>query len=95
MTSNLLKLMRLLGVSGLTAAPIAMMADKKKESDQLPGDSEEARIMQAEKQALRNYQASPAHQDRLGMMTEEEEMDQLLKDRQYKLDALKKLKGEF
>lgn len=95
MNPNLLKLIRLLSVSGVVAGPLAMMADKKKDPEQLPGDSEEAQIMQAEKQALRDYQASPARKDRMGMMTEEEEMDQLRKDRQYQLDALKKLKDEF
>lgn len=95
MSPNLLKLIQLLGASGLVAGPLAMMADKEKDPEQLPGNSEKARIMQAEKQALRNYQASPAHQAKLGMMTEEEEMDQLRKDRQYQLDALKKLKDEF
>lgn len=95
MNPNLLKLIGLLSASGLVAGPLAMMADKKKDPEQLPGDSEEAQIMQAEKQAMRDYQASPARKDRMGMMTEEEEMDQLRKDRQYKLDALKKLKDGF
>lgn len=96
MNPNLLKLIGLLNASGLVAGPLAMMADKEKDPEQLLGNSEKARIMQAEKQALRNYQASPAHQAKLGMMTEEEEeMDQLRKDRQYQLDALKKLKDEF
>ena len=93
MNPNLLKLIGLLSASGLVAGPLAMMADKEKDPEQLPSDSEEAKILQAEKQALRDYQASPARQDRMGAMTEEEEMDQLRKDRQYKLDALNKLRN--
>lgn len=95
MNPNLIKLLGLLAASGMAAAPLAMMADKKSETDQIPGDSEEAKIMQAERQAMRNYEASPARADRMGMMTDEEELDQLRKDRQYKLDALKKLKNGF
>jgi hypothetical protein len=95
MNPNILKLIGLLSASGLVAAPLAMMADKEKDPEQLPGDSEKAKILQAEKQAPRNYQASPAHQARIGAMTEEEEMDQLRKDRQYKLDALNKLRNGF
>jgi hypothetical protein len=93
MNPNILKLIGLLSASGLVAGPLAMMADKEKDPEQLPSDSEEAKILQAEKQALRDYQASPARQDRMGAMTEEEEMDQLRKDRQYKLDALNKLRN--
>jgi hypothetical protein len=93
MNPNILKLLGLLGASGMVAAPLIGMADK--DQQMLPSDSEKARIMQAEKQAIRDYQASPAHKDRMGMMTEEEEMDQLRKDRQYKLDALNKLRNGF
>lgn len=99
MNPNLLKLLGLLGAGGMIAGPLATIADKEKDPEMLPSDSEEAKILQAEKQAMRDYQASPARKDRLSAMTQDEmdsqEMEELEKARQYKLEALKKLRNGF
>jgi hypothetical protein len=65
MNPNILKLLALLGAGGMAAAPALMTGSREDEPQMLDSDSEEAQMMQAERQAGRDYMASPARQDRM------------------------------
>jgi len=67
MNPQLVKLLGLLAASGMVAAPIAMIADKEepKDTNNLDMDSEEAQMSMAESEAMKDYDDSPANQDRL------------------------------
>lgn len=68
MNPQLVKLLGLLAASGMVAAPVAMIADKQPQSEDntnLDVDSEEAQMRMAELDAEKNYEDSPAHQDKL------------------------------
>jgi hypothetical protein len=97
MNANLLKLLGLLGAGGMVAGPLSKLGSKDKDPEMMDANSEEAKMMQAERQAMRDYEASPARQDRLAAMGQEEvdqeDMDQLDEDRKFQLEALKRLRG--
>jgi hypothetical protein len=104
MNPNLLKLIALLGAGGMAAAPALMTGEREEEPQMLDSDSEEAQLLQAERQAERNYAASPARMDRLGAMSQqavepmEDEMGDEIggmedQDTQLKLKALNRLRS--